>query len=86
MANYETLDRKFEITHLSLAELDALCVPKDDNVMSTFFFEAMRAFATPSAMGDLNHLSVALKTEGKDGLFQPIGVRDFIEKWWKSVS
>jgi hypothetical protein len=81
--------RKFEVKYMPLDELDRLCTPKTDgddaaSIFSTFYYEAMRMIAQGGCPRVEDGLKQALAAEGKEQMFQPIGVEAFLEKWWSS--
>jgi hypothetical protein len=85
--------RKFDVKYVSFAELDEKCaVPVEEQsatdratMMKTFYWEAMRMCAMAGATHD-DGLGPALRKEGKEQMWKPVGVQAFLELWWKSPS
>jgi hypothetical protein len=78
--------KKFDVKYIPQAELDEMCKQGADKpLMETFYHEALKMIAD-SKMEDMQYLQDALKKEGKEGLFKPVGVRAYLEKWWKGVA
>jgi hypothetical protein len=85
VANGSSIGQKFDVKRISDVELADLCASKTENPGMISLYEVMRLISQGSIAGP-NHLRDVLKAESKGDLFKPIGVEDFLLKWWATSS